>query len=435
MRGLIPSRFTDIKILRETRATRTFSASDKYFDEPIVLVKHFRRRYFDVNRLETERVISAFVGLRHQNLSRMLDVGLTGDGDLYVVREYFPAIASPEPLTFDAVTKLISIVRFLHSNRQVHGAIKPSNVFFSETTFKVSDPRMWKPKTVAESEEDIRFTAPEILNGATPTCESDLYSVGALLYRWIVGQDPFDDSEINQLKLKYLWASPQPITEKSSVLHHVSDAVLDLLQKDPKKRPPAFDVVLNALQVKTSAATRAAFVGRNEVLERVQKSILKEHKRSLSTIVIEGPAGIGKSRLIEQLRINCLFDSVDFGICECNDSLALEAVTSAILDLLRWRQPKKALSVELITDAAGKALGAFNVSECESTNSIPNYPIERSISDLVGSIGILARASKLAFVIEDVDRSSPTMLKFIEQLCFRAAELPLTLVITCRERL
>src|SRR5690349_2874004 len=118
MRGLIPSRFTDIKILRETRATRTFSATDKYFDEPIVLVKHFRRRYFDVNRLETERVISAFMGLRHQNLSRMLDVGLTGDGDLYVVREYFPAIASPEPLTFDAVTKLISIVRFLHSNRQ-----------------------------------------------------------------------------------------------------------------------------------------------------------------------------------------------------------------------------------------------------------------------------------------------------------------------------
>src|SRR5262249_52264234 len=225
----------DKKILHETRAIKTFTASDKYFDEePTVLVKYFRRRYFDVNRPEAERVISVFMGLRHQNLSRMLDVGLTGEGDLYVVREHFPETGSPSPPTFDAITKLISTVLFLHSKKQVHGAIKPSNVFVSDTSFKVADPRIWKLKIHTESEEEIRFTAPEILNGAAPTYESDLYSVGALLYRWIVGQDPFDDSAINQLKVKYLWASPQPIT--SSVLHHVSDAVLDLLQKDPKKR-------------------------------------------------------------------------------------------------------------------------------------------------------------------------------------------------------
>src|SRR5215475_11999334 len=101
MLGFIPNRFNDVKMLRESRATKTFAASDKYLDEPIVLVKHFRRRYFDVNRLETERVISAFMGLRHRELSRMLDVGLSGDGDLYVVREYSPAIASPKPLTVD----------------------------------------------------------------------------------------------------------------------------------------------------------------------------------------------------------------------------------------------------------------------------------------------------------------------------------------------
>src|SRR5262249_25231979 len=146
-------------------------------------------------------------------------------------------------------------------------------------------------------------------------------------------------------------------------------------------RPPAFEVIVSALKINTATATRAAFVGRNEILQRVRKVILNENNKSLSAILIQGQPGIGKSRLIEQLRIDCLVDSVYFGVCNCtDDSSALEPITSAILDLLRWRQSKRTLPVELIMAASGEPLGAFDISEHESPISTLQYPIERSIS-------------------------------------------------------
>src|SRR5256885_5828532 len=75
-----------------------------------------------------------------------------------------------------------------------------------------------------------------ICGACPPTLESDLYSVGAFVYRFLVGQDPFDDSPIDDLRTKYMWASPQPIMEdrKSTRLnssHHVISYAVFCLKK------------------------------------------------------------------------------------------------------------------------------------------------------------------------------------------------------------
>src|SRR5207245_2551750 len=108
-------------------------------------------------------------------------------------------------------------------------AIKPANILVSSGNLQLSDPKICRLKKIADSKEEIRFSAPEILKGASATIESDLYSVGALVYLWLVGQHPFDDSEINHLKLKYMWASPQPIADAASTVHGLSEATIDLL--------------------------------------------------------------------------------------------------------------------------------------------------------------------------------------------------------------
>jgi serine/threonine protein kinase len=66
-------------------------------------------------------------------------------------------------------------------------------------------------------EEDVRFTAPEILAGGSPGIDSDLYSLGAVLYRFFSGRDPFEDSDLESLKAKYTWAYPRPLTSVSHV--------------------------------------------------------------------------------------------------------------------------------------------------------------------------------------------------------------------------
>ena len=60
------------------------------------------------------------------------------------------------------------------------------------------------------------------------------------------------------------------------------------------------------------------------------------------------------------------------------------------------------------------------------------YPLEKIVNDLMGLLASLARRNSTIFVIEDIERADPGTMQFIEKLCFRAAEIPLTLVLTRR---
>src|SRR5262249_47913918 len=150
--------------------------------------------------------------------------------------------------------------------------------------------------------------------GRTP--ESDLYSIGALLYRWIVGHDPFADEEINQLKLKYIWASPEAIRNSDEDLQSLSHALEGLLQKDPKRRKSAFAALAVGLQTTSVAAYQAPFVGRTAVIHELRTIISDTSRKPLRMVAIDGPPGMGKSRLVEQLRISSILESsVHFAVC------------------------------------------------------------------------------------------------------------------------
>ena len=65
MRVLMPSRFRDIRPLREGRAIKTFIAADSSLEKSTVVVKLFRKRYCNIDRSLAEGAISLFMGMRH----------------------------------------------------------------------------------------------------------------------------------------------------------------------------------------------------------------------------------------------------------------------------------------------------------------------------------------------------------------------------------
>src|SRR5262249_41191005 len=157
--------------------------------------------------------LTSFTSTRLQHVLPIIDAGITRDGDLYLVREYCEGVPAAYQQGIEELRILISTVLFLRSSGFVHGALKPGNVISSQSGIKIMDPRLPCVRRVPESEEDIRFTAPEVLKGQKPTPESDLYSIGAFAYRCLMGQHPFEDSELSQLKVKYLWSSVEPISD------------------------------------------------------------------------------------------------------------------------------------------------------------------------------------------------------------------------------
>ncbi len=78
--------------------------------------------------------------------------------------------------------------------------------------------------------------APEQLQGH-PCSASDQYSLGVVIYEWLVGRKPFiSDNELG-IVIQHLSTKPVPLSERiASISPEVERVVMTTLAKDPKKR-------------------------------------------------------------------------------------------------------------------------------------------------------------------------------------------------------
>src|SRR5262249_19122682 len=250
MQGVSLSRFSVAKTLKDDRACKTYIAFDRWLQTADVVVKVFRKSFFGIESIGNNGRLSFYGSMRFQHVLPIIEAGVTRDGDLYTVRKYCETISALDQRSIEQLRALISTVLFLQSTGFAHGALKPGNVLGSTNGLQIMDPRLPSIRRMQETEEDIRFTAPEVLKGQKATIESDLYSIGAFAYRCLTGQHPFEDSELSQLKLKYLWSSVKPIADSVGILRTIARPTIDLLQRNAKKRVPAFRQLAEALQVK-----------------------------------------------------------------------------------------------------------------------------------------------------------------------------------------
>ena len=167
------------------------------------------------------------------------------------------------------IKTLLSAASFLSQHGQVHGAIKPSNIFATKEVFKIADPNTFFEPTPPGQEEAIHFTAPEILMGGDPNHESDLYSIGAVMHRILTGRHIFDDSDPSRLKWKYLSAAPQPTSYVSALSNPISQQLLNLVSRNPDDREPALERLKRILGFETVKPSRALFIGRTPILQQL----------------------------------------------------------------------------------------------------------------------------------------------------------------------
>ncbi|MCC7109394.1 MAG: protein kinase [Deltaproteobacteria bacterium] len=93
-----------------------------------------------------------------------------------------------------------------------------------------------------------RYSAPEQVEGRPIDARADIYSLGCVLYRMLSGKTPFDGKQPVEIMLKHLH-EPVPPLDVDGVPQTLHRLVMDCLEKDPARRPPSMDAVIQRLKL------------------------------------------------------------------------------------------------------------------------------------------------------------------------------------------
>ncbi|MBV8199634.1 MAG: serine/threonine protein kinase, partial [Acidobacteria bacterium] len=206
--------------------------------------------------------------LEHPNIARLLDGGETADGLPYLVMEYVDG----EPIDrfcqrhdVDLVRRLrlfrevCGAVEHAHRNLVVHRDLKPANILVTASgEVKLLDFGIAKLLPGAETDDVVArtiagrqlltplFASPEQVRGEPVTTATDVYALGLLLFRLLVGAHPYrfaTESPVEVVRVVCDQPPPRP-----SIAATAGTAGLSLPALRRRLRGDLDNIVLKALR-------------------------------------------------------------------------------------------------------------------------------------------------------------------------------------------
>jgi serine/threonine protein kinase len=200
-------------------------------------------------RLEREAWAAARVA--HRNVVTVYDVA-TDDGRPWIVMELVRGLSLADLLDAEGPleprraarvgAEVLAALRAAHAAGVLHRDVKPANVLLANdgrvvlTDFGIATVEGSSALTMTgEVVGSPEYLAPERALGRTPGPESDLWSLGVLLYAAVEGSSPFrQDTPLSTLRAVVDEELPPP--HRAGALAPVIEG---LLRKDPAERLPA----------------------------------------------------------------------------------------------------------------------------------------------------------------------------------------------------
>ncbi len=262
MSGLIGKNFGRYQILAqlgEGGMASVYKAYDTRLEREVA-IKVIRREAFPPNEMEMllkrfERESKSLARLSHPNIVSVIDYG-DYEGLPYLVMVYLSGgslkdrLGKPMPWR-ESVQLLLPIAQaleYVHEHQIINRDVKPSNILMTDkgqpmlTDFGLV-------KLFGEQDQDTTsltssgtglgtpdYMAPEQWTGA-PTAQSDLYSLGVVLYEMITAHRPYTaDTPAGVLVKQATEALPLPKQYVPDLPRDVESVLLRALAKEPKDR-------------------------------------------------------------------------------------------------------------------------------------------------------------------------------------------------------
>jgi serine/threonine-protein kinase len=242
-----------------------YCATDLQLGRKVAVKLLYRRFAEDEEFVERfRREASSAAGLQHPNVVAVYDRG-EWDGTSYIAMEYLDGrslkdiVRDEGPLPPARATELILQVlkaaRFAHRRGIIHRDFKPHNVLVDdEGRAKVTDFGIARAGASDMTETGsimgtAQYLSPEQAQGHAVSAQSDLYSIGIMLYELLTGRVPFDGDSPVTIALKQVGEEPTPPRALNPAVPPALEAVvLRALQKDPAQRFGDADAFITALE-------------------------------------------------------------------------------------------------------------------------------------------------------------------------------------------
>ena len=301
------------------------------FSRQRVALKQVKKEHIDgwtLSRLGYEFRLAA--ALRHPYIIRVYDFWVNPlTKTPFYTMEYIAgdtlratSAALPVHIRLRILLKICKALSVLHGLSILHLDISAQNILVRRDSLEP----VLMDFGIARYEQDVsnelisgtpQYIAPEIITGDSPKgCYSDIFSLGVLFFHVLTGTYPFPASRLQEQvdKVKGARISGLELLRKR-LPGELCDCISRMLSYWPGDRPETCADILEVLQRHVHVVPQAKpgitylfnsrFVGRETIIRDIVHTCKQHFSENQSSrfIFIFGPQGIGKTRLLKELRV------------------------------------------------------------------------------------------------------------------------------------
>ena len=250
----INDRYQIIKSIGEGGMANVYLAYDTILDRNVA-VKVLRGDLATdekfVRRFQREALSAS--SLSHPNIVEVYDVG-EDNGQYYIVMEYIEGCQLKQLLkkrgrltlseVIDIMLQITDGLSVAHDAYIIHRDIKPQNIMILDSGLvKITDfgiamamnsTQLTQTNSVMGS---VHYLPPEQANGKGSTLQSDIYSMGILMYELLTGERPYKGDNAVEIALKHLKEKIPSVRDKyPEIPQSVENIIIKATAKNPKNR-------------------------------------------------------------------------------------------------------------------------------------------------------------------------------------------------------
>lgn len=203
--------------------------------------RRFHREAMAATQLNDPHIVGIYdVGEDH-GLQYMVMQYVKGTDLKAYIKNHYPI---PLPQVIDIMEQVLSAVATAHAHGIIHRDLKPQNILIDEnknvkiTDFgiavAVSQDSLTQTNTLMGS---VHYLSPEQARGSIATKQSDIYSLGIILFELLTGKVPFEGETAVSIALKHFREEIPSVREQNKEIPQaLENVIIKATAKEPAER-------------------------------------------------------------------------------------------------------------------------------------------------------------------------------------------------------